>query len=53
LWKASCVICDRYDIVDSPEYDCQFVFVLNDAAVSNAWRSETGGMCAGLSGSAL
>ena len=36
LWKASCVICEKYDIVDSPPYDCQFVLVVNDAAVSNA-----------------
>src|SRR5262245_44466298 len=36
LWNASWLICDRYDIVDSPTYDCQFVFVVNDAAVSNA-----------------
>ena len=41
LWNASCVICEKYDIVDSPAYDCQFVFVVNDAAVSNAWRSGT------------
>ena len=43
LWNASWVICEKYDIVDSPAYDCQFVFVVNDAAVSNAWRSGTAG----------
>jgi len=31
LWKASCVICEKYDITDSSTYDCQFVFVVNDA----------------------
>ena len=41
LWNASCVICEKYDIVVSPPYDCQFVFVVNDAAVSNACRSVT------------
>src|SRR6476646_2164468 len=50
LWNASWVICEKYDIVDSPLYDCQFVFVVNDAAASNDWRSVTAGMCAGLSG---
>ena len=43
LWKASWVICEKYDIVDSPAYDCQFVLVVNEAAVSNAWRSVTAG----------
>ena len=41
MWNASWVICEKYDIVDSPTYDCQLVFVVNDAAVSNAWRSVT------------
>ena len=41
LWNASCVICEKYDIVVSPLYDCQLVFVVNDAAVSNACRSGT------------
>ena len=41
LWNASCVICEKYDIVVSPAYDCQFVFVVNDADVSNACRSGT------------
>ena len=36
LWKASCVIWEKYDIVDSPPYDCQLVLVVNEAAVSNA-----------------
>jgi hypothetical protein len=36
LWKVSYVICEKYDIVVSPAYDCQLVFVVNDAAVSNA-----------------
>ena len=53
LWKASCVICEKYDIIVSPLYDCQFVFVVNDAAVSNAWRSGTASRCAGLRGSTL
>src|SRR6478736_2270625 len=51
LWNASWVICEKYDIVVSPLYDCQFVFVVNDAAVSNDWRAVTAGKCAGLSGS--
>ena len=51
LWKASWVICEKYDIVVSPLYDCQLVFVVNDAAVSKAWRSTTLGRCCGLSGS--
>jgi hypothetical protein len=50
LWNPSCVICEKYDIVDSPEYDCQFVLVVNEAAVSNACRSTTGPRPAGLSG---
>ena len=29
-------------MVDSPEYDCQFVFVTNDAAVLNDWSGVTG-----------
>ena len=52
LWNASCVICEKYDIVDSPAYDCQFVFVVNEADVSNACRSRTLARCSGLSGSA-
>ena len=51
LCIASCVICERYDIVDSPEYDCQLVLVVNDAAVSNDCRSVTAGKCCGLKGS--
>ncbi len=43
LWNASWVIWEKYDIVDSPEYDCQFVLVVKEAAVSNAWRSTTAG----------
>src|SRR5262245_5864592 len=33
LWNASWVICEKYDIVDSPLYDCQLVLVVNDADV--------------------
>src|SRR3982751_7140044 len=50
LWNASCDIWERYDMVDSPAYDCQFVFVVNDAAVSNACRSMTPERCCGLNG---
>jgi hypothetical protein len=50
LWKASWLIWERYDIVVSPEYDCQLVLVVNEAAVSNAWRSVTAGSPAGLNG---
>jgi hypothetical protein len=51
LWKASWDIWERYDIVASPEYDCQLVLVVKDAAVSKACRSGTAGIPAGLSGS--
>ncbi len=51
LWNANCVICEKYDIVDSPPYDCQLVLVVNDAAVSNAWRAGTAASRCGLSGS--
>src|SRR6476660_3701520 len=51
LWNASWVICEKYDIVVSPEYDCQLVFVVNDADVSNAWRSGMAARCRGFSGS--
>ena len=51
LWNASCVICEKYDIIVSPTYDCQLVFVVNDADVSNACRSVTAAKCCGLSGS--
>src|SRR6185312_10774214 len=51
LWNVNCVICDRYDIVVSPLYDCQFVLVVNYAAVSNACRSTTAAIPCGLSGS--
>src|SRR5262249_37072754 len=50
LWNASWVICEKYDIVVSPTYDCQFVLVVNDADVSNDWRSLTAGRCCGLNG---
>ena len=30
-------------MVASPEYDCQFVLVTNDAAVLNAWSGATPG----------
>ncbi len=46
--SASWVIWEKYDIVVSPEYDCQLVFVVNDAAVSNAWRSTTAGSFCGI-----
>src|SRR5690349_9387820 len=51
LWNASWVIWEKYDIVVSPAYDCQFVFVVNDAAVSNACRSTTAARCCGFRGS--
>src|SRR6476659_3039187 len=50
LWNASWLIWEKYDRVDSPAYDCQFVLVVNEAAVSNAWRSTTAGNCCGLNG---
>ena len=51
LCSASWVIWEKYDMVDSPAYDCQFVLVVKEAAVSNACRSTTPGRCWGLSGS--
>ncbi len=36
LCDASATICEKYDIVFSPEYDCQFVLVANEIAVLNA-----------------
>ena len=40
---ASPAIWARCPIVDSPEYDCQFVLVTNEAAVLNAWSAGTPG----------
>ena len=51
LWNASWVICEKYDIMLSPLYDCQLVLVVNEAEVSKAWRSGTAAKCCGLSGS--
>ena len=51
LWNASWFIWEKYDIVDSPAYDCQLVFDVKEAAVSNAWRSGTAAKPCGLSGS--
>jgi hypothetical protein len=39
---ASPDICTRWPIVDSPEYDCQFVFVTKLTAVFQAWSGLTG-----------
>ena len=50
LWNASWLIWEKYDIVDSPTYDCQLVLVVNEAEVSNACRSATAGRCWGLNG---
>jgi hypothetical protein len=50
LWNASWVIWERCDMVVSPEYDCQLVLVVKDAAVSNACRSTTPGNLWGLRG---
>ena len=47
---ASAPICDRYDIVVSPEYACQFVFVTNDTAVFHDSAGVTPGRCCGLNG---
>ncbi len=44
-------ICDRYDIVVSPEYACKFVLVTNDTMVFQARAGVTPGRCCGLSGS--
>src|ERR1019366_7894738 len=50
LWDVSCVVCEKYDIVVSPLYDCQLVFVVKEAAVSNACRSGTAPIACGFSG---
>src|SRR4029077_3702765 len=50
LWNASWVIWEKYDMVVSPEYDCQLVLVVNEAAVSNACRSGTAARRWGLRG---
>ena len=53
---ASPAIWTRWPIVDSPEYDCQFVLVTNEAAVLNAWSGvdagEARGSAAGAAGPA-
>ncbi len=39
---ASPLICTRWPIVDSPEYDCQLVLVTKLTAVFHAWSGLTG-----------
>ena len=36
FWTVSPAICTAYPVPDSPAYDCQFVFVVNETAVLNA-----------------
>jgi hypothetical protein len=50
FWTASAPIWDRYDMVVSPEYACQFVLVTNDTAVFQAKAGVTPGRCCGLNG---
>ena len=46
----SAPIWDRYDIVVSPEYACQFVLVTKDTAVFQDRAEGTAGRCCGLNG---
>src|ERR1035437_4295612 len=48
--RASVPIWDRYDMVVSPEYDCQFVLVTNDTIVFHDSAGPTPGRCWGLKG---
>ena len=50
FWRASVPICDRYDMVDSPEYDCQFVLVTNETIVFHDRACGRSGKCCGLKG---
>src|ERR1700722_3770821 len=47
---ASAPIWDRFDIVFSPEYACQFVFVTNDTEVFHDSAGVTPDRCCGLNG---
>src|SRR5580658_3956033 len=47
---ASAPICDRYDMVVSPEYACQFVLVTNDTAVFHDRAGPTSARCCGSNG---
>ena len=48
LWNVSPTICVRCDIVDSPLYACQFVFVVNETAVFQARSGATAPSCVGI-----
>ena len=50
LWRASAAICVRCDIVASPTYACQLVFVMNEIAVFQARADGTAGRPSGLNG---
>ena len=41
LWRARPAIWVKWDIVDSPEYPCQLVFVVKDTAVFHDESGET------------
>jgi hypothetical protein len=51
FWTASPTICVKWDIVDSPEYPCQLVFVVNDTAVFQEASGETAPKRFGFRGS--
>ncbi len=50
LWRASAAIWVRCDIVASPAYACQFVFVTKEIAVFQARAGGTAGRRSGFSG---
>ncbi len=50
FWRASAAICVRCDIVASPAYACQFVFVTNETAVFQARAGGTAWRRSGFSG---
>ena len=50
FWRAKVPIWDRYDMVVSPEYDCQLVLVTNETIVFQARAGDTSDKCWGCKG---
>ena len=50
LWRARPAICVKWDIVISPEYACQLVFVVKETAVFHDESGETAPKPLGLRG---
>ena len=48
LWNVRPTICVKCDIVDSPLYACQFVFVVNETAVFQARSGANGSHLVGI-----